>query len=127
MIGDRLCDLESGDEPMATLTMSNDGSIHLPDEVRHRYDLTPGRSYRIIETQNGILIVPLTDRPMDPELARELEDWQGLSQETLVLNHCEHWSSSQFELDPYPRNLSDQELIGELLRVANLLERNSVL
>jgi bifunctional DNA-binding transcriptional regulator/antitoxin component of YhaV-PrlF toxin-antitoxin module len=67
---------------MATLTISNDGSIHLPDAVRDRYGLTPDRPFRIIETKGGILIVPLTDAPMDAELARELEEWQALTQES---------------------------------------------
>jgi bifunctional DNA-binding transcriptional regulator/antitoxin component of YhaV-PrlF toxin-antitoxin module len=67
---------------MATMTIGNDGSIHLPDEVRDRYGLTPDRPFRIIEAKGGILIVPLTDAPMDAELARELEEWQALAQES---------------------------------------------
>jgi len=67
---------------MATLTISNDGSIHLPDVIRERYGLTPDRPFRIIETNGGILIVPLTEAPMDAELARELEEWQALAQES---------------------------------------------
>ena len=67
---------------MATLTIRNDGSIHLPDAIRARYGLTPDRPCRIIETNGGILIVPLTDAPMDAELAGELEEWQALAQES---------------------------------------------
>ena len=67
---------------MATLTMSDDGSIHLPDAIRDRYGLTPDRPIRIIETKNGILIVPMSDGPMDAELARELDEWQALGQES---------------------------------------------
>ncbi len=67
---------------MATLTIGNDGSIHLPDKVRDRYGLTPDRPFRIVETKGGILIVPLTDAPMDAELARELEEWQSLTRES---------------------------------------------
>jgi bifunctional DNA-binding transcriptional regulator/antitoxin component of YhaV-PrlF toxin-antitoxin module len=67
---------------MSTLAMGNDGSIHLPDAIRDRYGLTPDRPLRIIETKGGILIVPLTDEPMDAELVRELEEWQALGQKS---------------------------------------------
>jgi bifunctional DNA-binding transcriptional regulator/antitoxin component of YhaV-PrlF toxin-antitoxin module len=67
---------------MSTLTIGTDGSIHLPDAIRDRYGLTPDRPFRIIETNGGILIVPLTDAPMDAELARELEEWQSLTRES---------------------------------------------
>jgi bifunctional DNA-binding transcriptional regulator/antitoxin component of YhaV-PrlF toxin-antitoxin module len=67
---------------MANVTMSVDGSIHVPDAIRERYGFTPDRPLRMIETTTGILIVPLTDGPMDPELARELEEWQALGQKS---------------------------------------------
>ena len=111
---------------MPTLTMSSDGSIHLPDAIRDRYGLTPDRPLRIIETKDGILIVPLTDGPMDAELAKEPEEWQSLAQKARDSDETEFSSPSHFELDPYHRNVPDQELLNELLRVARLLRRNSV-
>jgi hypothetical protein len=37
---------------------------------------------RIVETRGGILRIPLSDAPMNPELAEELAQWQVLSAET---------------------------------------------
>ncbi len=63
----------------ATLTVDDGGKITLPDPVRDRYQLRPDTPVRIIETRNGILLVPLTSEPMNDELRRELDDWQSLS------------------------------------------------
>ncbi len=63
----------------ATLTVDDGGKITLPDPVRDRYQLRPDALVRIIETRNGILLVPLTNEPMSDELRRELEDWQSFS------------------------------------------------
>lgn len=67
---------------MTNLTIGRGGEIALPSEVRDRYGLTPEIPIRLIETRNGILLVPLTREPMSAELARELEEWQSLSVET---------------------------------------------
>ncbi len=67
---------------MATVNLSHDRSIQLPDAILDRYGFIPDRPVRIIETLSGVLIVPLTDAPMDPELARELEEWEVLGQES---------------------------------------------
>ena len=111
---------------MVTSTISNDGSIHLPDAIRESYGLTCDRPFRIIEMKVGILIVPLTDGPMDAELVRELEEWQALGQETLELHNPEPSSPPQFELEQFHRDIPDQELLDELLRVARLFDRNFV-
>jgi hypothetical protein len=37
---------------------------------------------RGFETRGGILLVPLGDAPMSPELAEELADWQALGAES---------------------------------------------
>jgi bifunctional DNA-binding transcriptional regulator/antitoxin component of YhaV-PrlF toxin-antitoxin module len=67
---------------MEILTIGPDGEIELPDKVRERYGLTPATSVRIIETRDGILLIPLSDAPMSAELAEELAQWQDLSAET---------------------------------------------
>jgi hypothetical protein len=36
----------------------------------------------MVETDSGILLVPLTAEPMSPELQQESEEWQSLSLET---------------------------------------------
>ena len=69
----------------ATLTLEQDGKITLPEAVCHRYHLQPGVPMRMIETQHGILLVPLTDAPMSRALAEELEEWQALGAESLTL------------------------------------------
>ena len=67
---------------MEILTIGPAGEIELPDKVRERYGLTPATSVRIIETRDGILLIPLNDAPMSAELAEELAEWQDLSLET---------------------------------------------
>jgi bifunctional DNA-binding transcriptional regulator/antitoxin component of YhaV-PrlF toxin-antitoxin module len=70
---------------MTTLTVGRDGEIALPDDLRERYGLAPDTPIRIIETRSGILIVPLTDAPMNQELREELKEWQSLSSESLQM------------------------------------------
>jgi len=67
---------------MTSMTVGPDGGLTLPAEVQEHYRLTPETPIRIIETRSGILLVPLTDAPMDGELAQELTEWQSLAQET---------------------------------------------
>jgi bifunctional DNA-binding transcriptional regulator/antitoxin component of YhaV-PrlF toxin-antitoxin module len=63
---------------MEILTVGPAGQIELPGEVRDRYGMAPATPIRIIETQGGVLLVPLRDAPMSPELAEELAQWQAL-------------------------------------------------
>lgn len=63
---------------MEILTVGPSGQIELPDDVRDRYGLSPSTPVRIVETRGGILLVPLGDGPMSPELAEELAAWQAL-------------------------------------------------
>jgi len=65
--------------PMPNLNVEPSGKITLPDELRQRYGFSEQTSIRVVETRNGVLLIPLTDAPMSPELARELEDWQSLA------------------------------------------------
>ena len=44
---------------------------------------------RIIETQNGLLLVPLTDEPMSTGLAAELAEWQELDAESWEVFPCQ--------------------------------------
>lgn len=64
---------------MADLTLERDGRVTLPQVVRDRYGMTAETPIRLIETRNGILLIPLTDEPMAEELAQELAEWQALS------------------------------------------------
>lgn len=40
---------------------------------------------RMIETRNGILLIPLTGEPMSPSLRAEIEEWQALGTESFEL------------------------------------------
>ena len=66
-------------KPMPNLNVEPSGKITLPDELRRRYGFREETSVRVVETRNGVLLIPLTDAPMSPELARELEEWQSLA------------------------------------------------
>ena len=67
---------------MTRLMMKPGGEIALPRELCQRYGLTPETPLRVIETRNGILLVPLTTAPMAEDLQRELVEWQSLSAES---------------------------------------------
>jgi hypothetical protein len=65
------------------LTIEN-GRITLPEDVVGRYRLNDDTPVRMIETSNGILLIPLTDEPMSPSLLAEIEEWQALGAESLA-------------------------------------------
>ena len=60
------------------LTVEENGKLTLPNEILERYRITKETRFRIIETQKGVLLIPLTDKPMSDELKNEIEDWQSL-------------------------------------------------
>jgi bifunctional DNA-binding transcriptional regulator/antitoxin component of YhaV-PrlF toxin-antitoxin module len=60
------------------LIIEDGGKITLPETVRNRYGLAQDTPLRIIETRNGILLIPLTDEPMSESLRAELEEWQSI-------------------------------------------------
>jgi bifunctional DNA-binding transcriptional regulator/antitoxin component of YhaV-PrlF toxin-antitoxin module len=70
---------------MASVTIKYGTELILPPDVRDRYGLTADTSVRIIETRSGILLIPLTEEPMSPQLAQELEEWQALGAEAWEL------------------------------------------
>jgi len=77
---------------MTSLTMKSGGEVTLPSEICKRYGLTPTTPIRVIETRTGLLLVPLTDAPMNPGLACELAEWQELSATT--------WDAFAYEEEP---------------------------
>jgi bifunctional DNA-binding transcriptional regulator/antitoxin component of YhaV-PrlF toxin-antitoxin module len=68
---------------MSQTVIQPGGEIALPAEVRRRYGMEPNTPVRIIPTRSGILIIPLTDEPMDPALQAELSEWQQLGAQAL--------------------------------------------
>ena len=83
-----------GASAMEILTVGPAGQIELPDEVRDRNGMAPATPVRIIETRGGVLLVPLGDAPMSPELAEELAEWQALG--------AESWEMFSYEEDGEP-------------------------
>ena len=64
-----------------TFTAKYGNDITLPKSTREKYGLKPESKVRIIETKDGILLIPLTDEPADETLLAELDEWQQLSEE----------------------------------------------
>jgi bifunctional DNA-binding transcriptional regulator/antitoxin component of YhaV-PrlF toxin-antitoxin module len=64
------------------LIIEDGGKITLPSEVLDRYGLADETIVRIIETQKGILLIPLTDEPVSEALASELQEWQAIGNES---------------------------------------------
>lgn len=65
------------------LLVENGGKITLPEEVIDRYQLEEDTAIRVVETRNGILLIPLTGAPMNDALRAEIEEWQTLGIESL--------------------------------------------
>ena len=63
------------------LTVKESGDLTLPADIIERYQIEKEMQFRIIETQKGVLLIPLTDEPMSKELQEEIEEWQGLGGE----------------------------------------------
>jgi len=74
---------------MSQKLIIENGKITLPADVLDRYQLDEETPLRIIETRNGILLVPLTDEPMTADLRDELEAWQELGAESFGMIPCE--------------------------------------
>jgi len=74
---------------VTSLTLAAGGQLTLPNELCVRYGLTPEMPLRIIETRSGILLIPLSDAPMDDALQQELAEWQALSVPSWELFPCE--------------------------------------
>jgi len=58
---------------MSQKLLIENGKITIPADVLDRYQLDEETPLRIIETRNGILLVPLTEEPITDDLRSELE------------------------------------------------------
>jgi AbrB family looped-hinge helix DNA binding protein len=68
-----------------TVQVRQRGTLTLPAEIRDRYNIQPGDSYRLIDLDGVLVLTPLA--PMVPELAREIERARaeaGLSVEEML-------------------------------------------
>jgi len=70
---------------MTSLMIGQSGEIALPESLRDHYGLKPNTPIRIIETRNGILLVPLTEEPMSEELQQELAEWEVLGEDSWAM------------------------------------------
>lgn len=63
---------------MSTTTLNRAGDLTLPASTKERYGLRPDTQIRIVETSQGILLVPASKEPPSEELMAELREWQEL-------------------------------------------------
>jgi len=82
------------------LTIQETGRLTLPDDITERYQFKQEKKFRIIETQKGVLLIPLTDEPMNDDLIAELSEWQAIGSES--------WEMFEFE-----ENAIKQKFSGE--------------
>jgi hypothetical protein len=59
------------------LTVKESGDLTLPAGIVERYQIENEMQFRVIETQKGVLLIPLTDDPIDEVLKSEIEEWQA--------------------------------------------------
>jgi len=68
-----------------TVQVRQRGTLTLPADVRDRYNIQPGDSYRLVDLDGILVLTPLA--PLAPELAREIERARveaGLSVEEML-------------------------------------------
>jgi bifunctional DNA-binding transcriptional regulator/antitoxin component of YhaV-PrlF toxin-antitoxin module len=68
-----------------TLQVRERGVLTLPAELREKYGIQPGDSFRLVDLDGIFVLTPMV--PMVPELAREIEQLRlsaGLSMDDLL-------------------------------------------
>lgn len=69
-----------------TIQVRDRGVLTLPSDVREKYGIQPGDTFRLVDLDGIFVLTPMV--PMVPELAREIERLRleaGLSTEDLLL------------------------------------------
>lgn len=69
----------------ATIQVRQRGTVTLPSDLRNKYGIREGDTFRVIDLDGIFVLTPMT--PMVPELAREIEKARleaGLSIEDLL-------------------------------------------
>ncbi len=90
----------------ATVQVRQRGTLTLPAELREKYGIEPGDTYRLVDFDGTLVLTPMA--PMVPELAREIERMRleaGLSVEELMVSlreqreryHAERYAAGQPE------------------------------
>jgi AbrB family looped-hinge helix DNA binding protein len=80
--------MQMGEHEMeATVQVRQRGTLTLPAELREKYGIQPGDTFRLVDFDGTMVLTPMV--PMVPELAREIE-WMrieaGLSIEQLLVS-----------------------------------------
>lgn len=68
-----------------TIQVRQRGTLTLPAELRAKYNIEPGDTFRVVDLDGVLILTPMT--PMVPELAREIERLRveaGLSVEEML-------------------------------------------
>jgi bifunctional DNA-binding transcriptional regulator/antitoxin component of YhaV-PrlF toxin-antitoxin module len=68
-----------------TVQVRQQGRLTLPAQLRERYSIRPGDTFRLVDLDGIFVLTPMT--PMVPELAREIEQARieaGLSMEEML-------------------------------------------
>ncbi len=71
----------------ATIQVRQRGTLTLPAELREKYGIRPGDTFRLVDLDGVFVLTPMV--PMVPELAREIERARleaGLGVEELLSN-----------------------------------------
>jgi bifunctional DNA-binding transcriptional regulator/antitoxin component of YhaV-PrlF toxin-antitoxin module len=90
----------------ATIQVRQRGTLTLPAELREKYGIRPGDTFRLVDLDGVFVLTPMV--PMVPELAREIERARleaGLSVEELLSTlreqreryYREHYDAGQSE------------------------------
>ena len=69
----------------ATVQVRQRGTLTLPAEIRQKYNIRTGDTFRLVDLDGIFILTPMV--PMVPELAREIEQMRleaGLSTEELL-------------------------------------------
>ncbi len=70
---------------LSTVQVRQRGNVTLPVDIRKRYNVQDGDTYRLIDVDGILILTPMS--PMLPELAREIERARveaGLSMEEML-------------------------------------------
>ena len=71
---------------MTALLLETNGTIKLPKKSLKRYGIEQKTPIRLIETSEGILLIPITNEPMSSELKQEIAEWQESSK--IAMRRC---------------------------------------
>jgi bifunctional DNA-binding transcriptional regulator/antitoxin component of YhaV-PrlF toxin-antitoxin module len=92
---------------LTTIQVRQRGAVTLPIELRERYHIQLGDTYRLIDLDGIFVLVPMT--PMAPELARAIEQARveaGLTTEDLLLGlreQRERYFAEKYAADTEPQ------------------------